>query len=777
MTTKPLSPATEPASNKIAMPLRIALLVLPSIELNSDELAALLPELNRPDFSGEQASAQNLSLVDSIVKITVDDFKDASFEKQLDRTISAIEDGKLVQLNTTEHALLMMPALKAAQLRIHPHAQLTAMQRANTNSSNSADSSLTSALAQAKRDGAHLSKLEQHNDLDSKAQFAAVHQLISQLASRTHYRDELNNGVALSPKQARSHYWFTEYHQARVAAISFNNGPQSVSFVIAQGTGFIAAKSLLNHQRLQFIVCGDNQAELSLAITTLAAELEALTTEHSGHTAHSDTSVLQAMVNNLKQYKANSAKTETKAQLCAVLNATSVAAMQLELSALKAAVAKTIAEQTQYKTPSGSYFTAHALGNQAEAGLAFVYPGVGTVYADMLSELHQYFPALYAKLEREGDLKSMLQAEQIYHLDPKHAAAMDLGDLAIAGVGSSYILTQLLTDEFKVRPDFALGYSMGEASMWASLGVWKNPHELISKTQTDALFTSVISGKLTAVRQAWQLGNNEPDIVWNSFVVRSPAAPIKALLVDYPRAYIAIIQGDTCVIAGCESQCRALLSALGKRGIAANRVTAMHTPPAMVEHHNVVSFYQQPLRDELPNEIKFISAANLCGSEPRHQAINQASQLNSQLVAQSIADTFCHTLDFTALIHSAQRQGAKLFVELGADRQNCTLIDKIAKQDSQDANAAALLENAPCCTVPMNAKGSSDAVNLIKALGQLISHGVPMSVTPLIDGLVREIARTTLLSKQRPNSTGQGQQDSSNAVASSYDTTSLKGEV
>ncbi|QQX82590.1 PfaB family protein [Shewanella sp. KX20019] len=765
------------------MPLRIALLVLPSIELNNDELAALLPELNRPDVnSSGLGSAQGASLVDSIVKITVDDFKDASFEKQLDRTINAIEDGKLVQLNTTEHALLMMPALKAAQLRIHPHAQLTAMQRTSSNSSNSsnsADSSLTRALAQAKRDSAHLSKLEQHSDLDSKAQFAAMHQLISQLASRTHYRDELNDGVALSAKQARSHYWFTEYHQARVAAISFNNGPQSVSFVIAQGTGFIAAKSLLNHQRLQFIVCGDNQAELNQAITTLAAELKSLTAEHT------NISVLQAMVNNLRQYrtksKTKSTKTSAKAQLCAVLNANSIEAMLLELNALKAAVAKTIAEQTQYKTPSGSYFTAHALGNQAEAGLAFVYPGVGTVYADMLSELHQYFPALYAKLEREGDLKSMLQAEQIYHLDPKRAAAMDLGDLAIAGVGSSYILTQLLTDEFKVSPDFALGYSMGEASMWASLGVWKNPHDLISKTQTDPLFTSAISGKLTAVRQAWQLSNNEPDIVWNSFVVRSPATPIKALLVDYPRAYIAIIQGDTCVIAGCESQCRALLSALGKRGIAANRVTAMHTPPAMEEHSNVVSFYQQPLRDELPNKIKFLSAANLCG-EPRHQAINkvgsQANHLNSHVVAQSIADTFCHTLDFTALIHSAQRQGAKLFVELGADRQNCTLIDKIAKQDSQDKNAAALLENAPCCTVPMNAKGSSDAINLIKALGQLISHGVPLSVTPLIDGLAREIARTTLLSKQRPNSkSGQGQQDSSNAIASSYDTTSLKGEV
>nr|WP_283104166.1 PfaB family protein [Shewanella gelidimarina] len=730
------------------MPLRIALLVLPSIELSTAELATLLPEL--------VPSAQP-SLLDSIVKITVDDFANASFEKQLDRTISAINDGKLVQLTTAEHALLMMPALKAAQLRIHPHAQLTAMQRCNDKS----DCSITRALTQAKRETAHLSQHEQHDELDSKAQFAAVHQLISQLASRTHYRNKLNNGVALTPKQANSHYWFTEYHQARVAAISFNNGPQSVSFVIAQGTGFIAAKSLLNYQRLQFIVFGDNQAELSKAITVLSANLESLRIDK-----HADINVLKAMVNNLSLH----AQTGSKAQFCAVLNANSVEAMQLELNALKAALANTIAAQTQYKTPSGSYFTAHALGNQTESGLAFVYPGVGTVYADMLSELHEYFPALYAKLEREGDLKSMLQAEHIYHVDPKHAAAMDLGDLAIAGVGSSYILTQLLTDEFKVSPDFALGYSMGEASMWASLGVWKNPHDLISKTQTDPLFTSAISGKLTAVRQAWQLSVDEPDIVWNSFVVRSPAAPIQALLAFHPRAYIAIIQGDTCVIAGCESQCKALLAQLGKRGIAANRVTAMHTPPAMEEHSNVVNFYQQPLRDELPDDIKFISAASLAGMAPRHQAVKP---LDSQVVAQSIADTFCHTLDFTALIHSAQRQGAKLFIELGADRQNCTLIDKIAKQDSQDENAAVLLKNAPCCTVPMNAKGSSDAVNLIKALGQLISHGVPLSVTPLIDGLAREIARTKLLNSK----SGQGQQDSRNAIASSYDTTSLKGEV
>lgn len=71
----------------------------------------------------------------------------------------------------------------------------------------------------------------------------------------------------------------------------------------------------------------------------------------------------------------------------------------------------------------------------------------------MFREFHRYFPALYARLEREGNLKEMLQAEKTYGTDP---AEMTLGELAIAGVGSSYLLTQVLCEEFAVKPDLAL---------------------------------------------------------------------------------------------------------------------------------------------------------------------------------------------------------------------------------------------------------------------------------------------------------------------------------
>ncbi|MBW8184328.1 PfaB family protein [Shewanella nanhaiensis] len=764
---------------KSEMPLRIALLVLPaSLDLSksvdaapeqTEQLSVLMPEL----YSSKLLETTEL------VSIKVDDF-----EANLTATIESIEQGKLVQISTPSSSLLMMHALKAAQNRIHPHAQLAAMQ---IQEHSDPSSSMAKALNQAKRKPDSVSKRFDLPELNSTEQFDAVCKLIQDLASRTHHRDPQSIG----PKQANSHYWFTSHHQARVVAINLTNSIKGqsasahsdvnsahspsecvnnkscISFVLSQGTGFTAPKSIINTKRLQLVISENSQAELISSLGALRTQLVGASTPES---------LLILMRDNLLAFEASTAN-----ELVITLQATSVEAMLQELDAMAETVSKIMAESgqalsQQYRTPAGSYFTAEPLGAPAQNGLAFVYPGVGTVYSDMFSELHGYFPSLYAQLEREGDLKSMFQADAIYHLDPKVAPAMALGDLAIAGVGSSYLLTQLLVKEFTITPNFALGYSMGEASMWASLGVWKKPHTLIEKTKTDPLFTSAISGKLTAVRKAWKLDNNDADIVWNSFVVRSSAAPIEALLPEFPHAYLAIIQGDTCVIAGCETQCRELLAKLKKRGIAANRVTAMHTAPAMEEHDNVEQFYNQELTQAAlgksqnahgslssaaqgcdPNKIKFISAASADST-----VSNAQGEIDSQVIARSIADTFCNTLDFTALVHSAQKQGAKLFVELGADRQNCTLIDKIAKQDRQCGGAST---DFPCCTVPVNAKGGDDITTLLKALGQLISHRVPLTVAPLINGLNREIALSQLQaahtiqlkSKQMSNLTLQGE--------------------
>ncbi|MCK8076634.1 PfaB family protein [Vibrio sp. 1CM2L] len=648
-----------------AMPLRIALLAQPA---NAAELSAdLFPSL--PEM------------------ITV--VVGGNFNQALTHAIEAVNQGNAVKLCLDSHSpsLLMLSALNAAQNKIHPHANLASFVDTATGNS------IQLALDIARRPAADLSHQQQYSTLSASQQF-----------------DELLNIVeAISSRSLPSHYWFTEPNKARVAALTFSDdSQQSTSLILTQATGLQQPKPLLSSERLMFVVSGNDQAELVSQLTSLREELKCVS-----ELADSELAIASLMHSNLSHFQSVQHNAGLSANI--VIQAASIDAALQEITAVENALPKVMADNSQYKTPAGSCFSPKP---QSKGGVAFVYPGVGTVYPGMLREFHHHFPQLFARLEREGNLKEMLQADKTYAED---AQEMSLSELAIAGVGSSYLLTQLLCEEFKVQPDFALGYSKGEASMWASLNVWKNPHALIEMTQTSPIFTTAISGELTAVRQDWQL-NGDESIQWNSFVVRSDAQAIEALLPEFPRAYLAIIQGDTCVLAGCESTCRALLKKLGKRGIAANRVTAMHTTPALSQHSQVRKFYTQPLFDELPKHIRFISAAGLPTSAP----IN----IDSDSIALSIADTFCSTLDFTALIQSARQQGARLFVEVGADRQTSTLIDKINRSD----NVA-----DQYCTIASNAKGGDDIVTLIKCIGQLITHQIPLSVEPLIQGLEQQI--------------------------------------
>ncbi|MDL5026835.1 PfaB family protein [Vibrio sp. TMPB1044] len=656
-----------------AMPLRIALLAQPA---NAAELSADL----FPSFPG-------------MITVVVD----GNFNQALTQAIEAVNQGSAVKLCLDSHdlSLVMLSALTAAQNKIHPHANLAGF--AETLDLDNGDC-VQLALEMSRRPASDLSHQQQYSALSASQQFNELLNMVNAISSRSLPSHSLPNN-----------YWFTEPNKARVAALTFSDdSPKSTSLILAQATGLQEPKPLLSSERLMFVVSGNDQAELVSQLTSLRAELKCVS-----DSADSELAIATLMHSNLSHFQNVQHNAGLNSNI--VIQAASIDAAIQEITALENTLPKVMADNNQYKTPAGSCFSPMP---QSKGGVAFVYPGVGTIYPGMLREFHHHFPQLFARLEREGNLKEMLQADKTYAEDSQE---MSLSELAIAGVGSSYLLTQLLCDEFKVQPDFALGYSKGEASMWASLNVWKNPHALIEMTQTSPIFTTAISGELTAVRQDWQL-NGDESIQWNSFVVRSDAQAIEALLPEFPRAYLAIIQGDTCVLAGCESTCRALLKKLGKRGIAANRVTAMHTTPALSQHSQVRDFYTQPLFNELPKHIRFISAAGL----PTGAPIN----IDSDSIALSIADTFCSTLDFTALIQSARQQGARLFVEVGADRQTSTLIDKINRSDSVSDQYY---------TIASNAKGGDDVVTLIKCIGQLITHQIPLSVEPLIQGLEQQI--------------------------------------
>lgn len=713
-------------ADKSAKPLRIAVLLGDAVNLDSHSAQVLgtFTERERVQICAADA---NQSTVHEPRVHEPSMYEPRSLTALLSQAVTAIEQGKLVELKFNDgnlpQSLYLLDGLRAAKLRLHAHAFIAGFAAGNeTTDVENAATVANAALAAAKRSPA---QTVQHQTIANTLNeaFVALRQGVTALAART--QAPLKGTTDIKQTNNTNHqagYWFSDQHQARVLCLNLvaktshqadESRNLSQSLVLTQGTQLAAPKALVDENRLFVPISSDSINELKAKLFQLLSSLDI--------GAPNTSSASHQLTFWFERYDAN-------APLALVLIAASSDDLKLEAKAMLTALENDAVRHhdQHFKTPAGSCFTAKPLG---DAGLAFVYPGVGTVYANMFNNLHEYFPALYHQLEREGDLSAMLQSSQIYAENIKNAASMSLSQQAISGVGASYLFTKLLTQVFNIKPKMALGYSMGEAAMWASLDVWQTPHAMINATENSDIFNHAISGELTAVRRAWQLADDEA-IVWNSFVVRADSHEIKALLPEFPRAYLAITQGDTCVIAGCEASCKALLAKLGKRGIAANRVTAMHTAPAMLVHGQVQDFYTQALKPEalkpkalkaaaqdLP--IRFISAAQTA-----------PVIVDSNSIGRAIADTFCSPLDFSALIHNATEQGARLFVEVGADRQTSTLIDKISHAHASQSTA-----NAATAAIACNAKGADAITSLLKCLAQLISHRVPLSLAPLIQPL------------------------------------------
>ncbi|AEH13291.1 PfaB family protein [Shewanella baltica] len=723
--------ADKAIADKSAKPLRIAVLLGDAVNLDSHsaQILGTFAERERVQIcaaDANQSTAHEPTLHES--KMHEPSVHEPSVHEQrsltalLGQATTAIEQGKLVELTFNDgnlpQSLYLLDGLRAAKLRLHAHAFIAGFAAGNeTTDVENAATVANAALAAAKRSPA---QTVQHQTVANTLNetFVALRQGVTALAARTQAPLKGTTGIKqTNDTNHQTGYWFSDQHQARVLCLNLvaktshqadESRNLSQSLVLTQGTQLAAPKALVDENRLFVPISGDSINKLKAKLFQLLSSLDigALDTSFASH----------QLAFLFERYNAN-------APLALVLMAASIDDLKLEAKAMLTALENDAVRHhgQHFKTPAGSCFTAKPLG---DTGLTFVYPGVGTVYANMFNNLHEYFPALYHQLEREGDLSAMLQSPQIYAADVKTAAGMNLSQQAISGVGASYLFTKLLTQVFNIKPKMALGYSMGEAAMWASLDVWQTPHAMINATENSDIFNHAISGELTAVRRAWQLADDEA-IVWNSFVVRADSHEIKALLPEFPRAYLAITQGDTCVIAGCETSCKALLTKLGKRGIAANRVTAMHTAPAMLVHGQVQDFYTQALKPEAlkaaaqDSSIRFISAAQTA-----------PVIVDSHCIGRAIADTFCSPLDFSALIQNATEQGARLFVEVGADRQTSTLIDKISHAHASQSTA-----NAATAAIACNAKGADATTSLLKCLAQLISHRVPLSLAPLIQPL------------------------------------------
>lgn len=390
-------------TEKLAKPLRIAVLLGDAVNLDSHSAQILetfaerervqICALDAAPSTTQEPTAHEPKVHEPSV------YEQSSLTALLGQATTAIEQGKLVELKFNDgnqpqpltQSLYLLDGLRAAKLRLHAHAFIAGFAAGNETTGvvnagvANAAAVANAALVAAKRSPAQTVQHQLVANTLNEA-FVALRQGVTALAART--QAPLHGATDIKAASGTNHqagYWFSGQHQARVlclnlvAKTSNQTGESrnlSQSIVLTQGTQVIAPKALVDENRLFVPISGDSINELKAKLFQLLSSLEigALNTSFASH----------QLAFLFERYDAN-------ATLALVLMAASIDDLKLEAKAMLAALENHAVRHhgQHFKTPAGSCFTAKPL---EDAGLTFVYPGVGTVYANMFNNLHEYFP-------------------------------------------------------------------------------------------------------------------------------------------------------------------------------------------------------------------------------------------------------------------------------------------------------------------------------------------------------------------------------------------------
>jgi PfaB family protein len=377
-------------------------------------------------------------------------------------------------------------------------------------------------------------------------------------------------------------------------------------------------------------------------------------------------------------------------------------------------------KKKSWQTPQGSYLTADPVGKQGR--VSFVYPGAFNSYIGLGRDLFQLFPQLYERVaEVTADMGLTIQDRLLYprHLDALSKEQSDILEaklnndaiaMIISGSLMAVLFTMILRDTFKVQPDSAFGYSLGEIAMLFGNGVWDQADEISAKLSHSALFRTRLSGPQNAVREYWGLpsenDSSSSDGLWNNYFLMSSAEKVAEAIKGQPRVYLTHINTPRqVVVAGAQESCQAVIDTLKCNALRAPFDFALHCDVIRSEYDALVNLLTWPIANK--TETRLYTAAD-----------DHPLPTDSAGIADKIAAMLCSCLNFPNLVQQVYADGARVFIELGANANCSKWID-----DS--------LKERPHLAASINRRGVDDYASIVRLLAKLASHQVPVDLSAL----------------------------------------------
>lgn len=379
-------------------------------------------------------------------------------------------------------------------------------------------------------------------------------------------------------------------------------------------------------------------------------------------------------------------------------------------------VTKAFETGKDWQTPVGSYFTANPQGKKGK--LAYVYPGAYNAHLGLGKDLFRLFPNLIdepvikSTCNRIAGIEKLLYPRSWHKLSPRELETKErelMNDpLAMleSETGFAGFITTILRDYFQLKPQAAFGYSLGETSMMYAQGVWGDLDRSSDVINTSPLFQTRLAGSKEAVREYWQLSDEQSGELWRTYVVMANSDVIKEKLRLHQRVYLTQISTPKeAVIAGDPQSCERVIKSLGCDAFRAPFNHVIHCEAMKSEYDKLIKLNTLPLRES--PEITFYSAA-------KYQEIVHTSPE----IAHSLTQTLCQQLDFPRLVNRVYQDNYRIFVEVGAG-SNCSRWIKDILKSKEHA------------TVSLHRRGTNDFTSLIKAIAKLLSHRAQLDLSPL----------------------------------------------
>lgn len=375
------------------------------------------------------------------------------------------------------------------------------------------------------------------------------------------------------------------------------------------------------------------------------------------------------------------------------------------------------------QNPRGIYFSQRPLA--LEGKLAFLFPGQGSQYPDMLRELAVQFLEVRSRFEfADQILKSSIPAGLSSYIFPpprfgeekEQAARRKLRqtDVAQPALGVTEMAVGDLLRSLGVLPEMAAGHSYGEyAALW-SAGVLDDD-TLLRLSEYRGRFIQEEAGTSPGTMAAVEVGRSA----------------VAGVIEGLKGVWIANVNSPVqTVISGTSPSVNEALRLLMAKGLRAHRLDV-----ACAFHSAIVG----AARDRLANELERTDF-----KVPQFDVFSNTSAAayprEPAAIAAILADHLVKPVEFAAEVEAMYEAGARIFVEVGPGSVLTGLVGQI-------------LEGRPHRAVATDVPGKSGLVQLQHALGQLAAEGVALSPARLFTGRgTRRLSMESLVSdtQERP---------------------------